>query len=128
MVQKKLIALRSCFETLSNILGLQIVELRIRSGENVSLVQRFMSDEAKTLLGDTVDSYQNSLVDNASPRSICQHALQSENGFYWISEPNESFHRRLPICTAIGFHLPRDHIEIDAFIVAYSSKYAKVST
>jgi hypothetical protein len=126
MLQKKLLALRSCFETLSNVLGLQVIELRIQSGEDFTLVQRFLGDEARIALGDAVENYQASLVDSASPTNLCRESLRSKNGFHWISVQDSSLHREILISTAVGFHLPREQIAIDAFIVAYSSSCIKV--
>ena len=53
--------------------------------------------------------------------------MQSRHGFYWISKKSQKLHRDLPLFTAASFHLPRDNINSDVFVVVYSLMYLKHS-
>ena len=58
---------------------------------------------------------------------LCPLAMQSRHGFYWISKKSQVLHRNLPLFTAASFHLPRDNINSDVFVVVYSLMYLKHS-
>jgi hypothetical protein len=71
--------------------------------------------------------YHNGELDNVTSRNICKRAMQSKHGFYWLAKQNRSVSVDLPLHTGIGFHMPRDNINTDFFVLGYSIQYMKYS-
>ena len=81
-----------------------------------------MSDQSRH-----ISRYHQGELDNVTSRNICKRAMQSKHGFYWLAKQNHAVSVDFPLHTAIGFHMPRDNINTDFFVLGYSKDYMRYS-
>ena len=113
--------------TLCDVAGFHIAEFWINSESHFCLSATYVDEDALTPFLDEVMTFQHGNEESKTSRSLCKRALLSKHSFYWLSRKNEKVHPIVPYHTAISFHLPRDNINSDVYVCAYSLDYLKFS-
>ena len=113
--------------TLCDVVGFHIAELWINSDTMFCLSATYVDEAALSPYRDQVMTFQHGNEESKTSRSLCKRALLSKHSFYWLSLKSEKVHPIVPYHTAISFHLPRDNINSDVYVCAYSLDYIKFS-
>ena len=113
--------IRKCLETLCSVVPFHVAEIWIEDSDGFALLQTY-ADPVR-IVGDF--SKTNREGQHNTSQNMCKRAIQSKHGFYWVSKKNQALHPSYPIYTAACFHLPRDNISTDVFVVTYSLMYIK---
>jgi len=119
---------QSLFATMSNVLDLDVVELWSQTTEGFVLVDVYVN-AARFTADDTalISRFHHGELSNRVSRSLAKRATKAKHGFYWLSKKEKRLHPDLKLQTATCFHLPRDNISSDTFIIAFSTKYLRFS-
>jgi hypothetical protein len=120
-------AVSKCLETLANVLDLHVVELWSHDHEGFGLVQVYVNKAEMKDYTSLVSLYHQGKLENLTSRNLCKRAMKSKQGFYWLAKSSKRMHQEIPLHTATSFHLPRDNVSTDVFVVGFSLKYIKVS-
>jgi hypothetical protein len=134
-------AVGSCFSSLCNVVGWDVGELWSLGPNSLSLLHVFVSEidtfpqttagtaQEKMLSAyvSIINEYHSGARQNRASRSLCKRALRSRRGFYWrCSKRSSVVDSDVPFRSAMAFHMPRDNINGDVFIVLFSLKYLSV--
>ena len=119
-------AVKRCFETMAAVLGLHVVELWTQDSDGFGLCDVYVDEGAlpKEYV-ERVARYHHGKQENRTSRNLCKRAMKAKNGFYWLSKSDKRLHQEFRFHTAICFHLPRDNISTDTFMVAFSMNHIK---
>jgi hypothetical protein len=122
-------AVETCFAALSSVVGLDVVELWSQGPNGLSLLHAYVNQRSPiSSYTDLIASYHKGDCENEVSRTLCKKSMKSSYGFYWQTRRERTVHPEIPLHTALAFNLPRDNINTDVYIVAYSIKYIKVSS
>ena len=113
--------IRKCLETLCSVVPFHVAELWIEDSDGFALLQTYA--DPLRIVGDF--SQSNREGKHNTSQNMCKRAVHSKHGFYWVSKKTQVLHPSYPIYTAACFHLPRDNISTDVFVVTYSLMYIK---
>ena len=91
------------------------------------MIQTLVDDINLSDYEDHIQQYHTGKMDNACSRNLCKRAMGSKHGFYWLAKQHRAITTDLPLHSAIVFHIPRDNINSDVFLVGYSKSYMKFS-
>lgn len=121
-------AVEKCLGTLSTVVGFQVVEMWVHGPQGFSLIHAFVDENNHLIRPYTsaVAEYHTGTRKNVLARKICRRLLKSTDGFCWFASETKPMNPHVPVRTAIGFHVPRDSIDVDVFIVAYSLEIIEV--
>jgi hypothetical protein len=122
-------AVGSCFSSLCNVVGWDVGELWSLDPSGLSLLHVYVAEQDKTLAEhlSLINEYHSGARRNRASRSLCKRASRSRRGFYWrSSKRNVVVDSEIPFRSAMAFHMPRDNINGDVFIVLFSLKYLMV--
>ena len=120
-------AVEVCLSSLATVIGLDTIEIWTHDIHGFSLVQAYVTENFHREYGEIIDKYHNGNVESVTSRNLCKRSMKSKHGFYWLAKKNQHLHPELPVHAAIAFHLPRDNISTDVFIISYSRTYLRVS-
>ena len=125
-MKKQQLAVKKCFETMVNVLGLHVVELWTQDSDGFGLCDVYVDESSMTKnCIERMAMYHHGSLENKTSRNLCKRAMKAKHGFYWISKNDKRLHPEFRLHTAICFHLPRDNISTDTFVVAYSLNHIK---
>ena len=129
MVDNKISHVERCLETFANVVGFNIIEIWMHSAGGVSLANSFIDTKCALIAPyvEKIAEYHNGERENTTSRSLCKRAMQSKSGFSWIAREDKRMHPEIPVHTAVAFHMPRDNICTDVFIIGYSLRFIKFS-
>ena len=109
----------------SVVLGFNLCELWVEGEHHLTLARVHVDEVARKIFAESLESYQTGMKEKASSLALCKKAMESKDGFYWRMRQNSDLHREFPIHTAVSFHLSRDNINTNVFVVAYSFQCIK---
>ena len=119
-------AVERCLSTLAKVVGFHIVELWVNDSDGFSLFQVYTDWEAASQHKDDVMGFHLGQEESITSRNLCKRALNSKHGFFWQAKRVEIVHPKIPYHAAVAIHLPRDNINSDVYVCAYSFDYIKV--
>ena len=119
-------AVSTCLVALCKGVGFDVVELWSNGHQGFQLHHVHVDEGiAMSSYGQIIASYHNGSRNNVLSSRVCQKASESKHGFYWLAKQFKQIHDDIGLHTAVAFHLPRDNISSDVFIVGYANKYIK---
>lgn len=110
--------LKQCFTTLSDSLGIDIIELWSQYNNEFTLQFIYRIDAINN------DDNVISICNNEESKQLCRKSLESQDGFY---SPKRNKENDSHFMTKFSFHLSPDNINLDSFIVGFSLDYKSVS-
>ena len=113
--------------SLATVIGMDIVEIWMHDVSGFSLIQTLVTNDIQRENQLVIDKYHREHSESVTSRNLCKRSMQSKHGFYWLAKKSQYLHPELPLHTAIAFHLPRDNITTDVFLISYSRTYLRVS-
>jgi hypothetical protein len=121
-------AVEKCLGTLSTVVGFQIAEMWVHEPRGLSLIHTFVdgSDHLIRPYASAVSEYHTGARKNILARKICRRLLKSRDGFCWFASDTKPMNPHVPVQTAIGFHVPRENIDADVFVIIYSLEVVEV--
>jgi hypothetical protein len=121
-------AVEKCLDTLSTVVGFQIVEMWVRERQGFSLIHTFVDGNNELIqpYAGAVSEYHKGTRKNVLARKICRRLLKSSDGFCWFASDTKPMNPHVPVRTAIGFHVPRENGDGDVFIIIYSLEVVEV--
>lgn len=112
--------LKSCFKSILQLIDLDVVELWTRNQNGFSLLYICRGEQSNRECNRTV------LNDEIS-KKLCAKSMESFDGFYVQDSKNSVIADGLRYNSRISFHLPRDNLNSDVFIVGYAAELRQVS-
>jgi hypothetical protein len=111
--------LKNCFKSILQLIDLDVVELWTRNQNGFSLLyicrgELCNRDCNRTVLNDEIS------------KKLCAKSMESLDGFYLQDSKNSVINDGLRYHTRISFHLPRDNLNSDVFIVGYAAELRQV--
>lgn len=112
--------LMNCFKSILQLIDLDVVELWTRNQNGFSLLYICRGEELcnrdcnRTVLNDEVS------------KKLCAKSMESLDGFYVQDTKSSVINDGLRFNSRISFHLPRDNLNSDVFIVGYAAELRQV--
>lgn len=105
-------SLKQCFTTIKQLLELDVVELWTKGQNGFGMHYVYRGEK-------NIDCNRSDSNDEES-KNLCEKSMESQDGFFYTDSKNCLVKDESRFKSRICFHLPRDNVNTDVFIVGYS--------